>query len=115
MNVTIEGNESKIYISNHLVKVEPEHPTSFKLGEVVILQLIEGDNYAIVTDPFDKEATPYHEKWKVAYLKPKTIYTVHTNPYIKPPEYDVGIFDYIMILGWVLMTIWCIWMFLKVI
>ena len=95
--------------------VEPEHPTSFKVGEEVILKLVEGDNHALVTDPLDREAEPYHETWKVAYLKPKTDYTINTKPYINPPEYNIGVFDYVIITGMVVMMIWCIWMFIKVI
>jgi len=115
VNVTIQGYDSKIYIANNLVMVEPEHPTSFKVGEQVVIKLIEGENYALVIDPLDREADPYHETWKVSYLKPKIKYPVNNKPYIKPLEYDAGIVDYIMILGWVLMIIWCIWMFIKVI
>jgi len=115
VKVTIQGYDSKIYIANNLVMVEPEHPTSFKVGEEVILQLIEGDNHGTVIDPLDREAVPYNEKWKVTYLKPKIKYPVTNKSYIKPYEYDIGILDYIMMLGWVLMTIWCIWMFIKVI
>lgn len=115
MKVTIQGYDSKIYIANQLVMVEPEHPTSFKVGEEVILKLIEGDNHGIVIDPLDREADPYNEQWKVTYLKPKTNYPINTKPYIKPLEYKIGIPDYIIITGMIGMTVWCIWMFIKVI
>lgn len=115
MNVTIQGDNSKIYIANNLVMVEPEHPTTFKVGEEVILNLVEGENHALVIDPLDREADPYHETWKVTYLKPKIKYPVNTKPYINPPEYNAGIPDIIITLGVVLMTVWCIWMFIKVI